>query len=304
MTRSVAFFSVCIALCAVKTFAECGEETLSQEMWHGKTTSSGDVSQAATKGVSRQEHCQLSFRTTPKGPAVFQPRYSAAPVSSARGPNTVGTYYSFGADDVNMEVTAYNTSRTDYRQLGLLAGTTGPAWLGRFANTGIAVNPGDNFTASAAVNANTFVPAALVTSTGNKYEVQFSSCTYDTGLIQFYLNMALNREPTSCGAGNPCYIRHTYYASGSDIRSLTCEEVSDVGTGTVMQSIEWPTFSQIGSGNPGIYSVHCFRMQDVNSTTATPAIASRSIKYVIYGGDQSCSFSYEDTFNRNRCAKK
>jgi hypothetical protein len=301
MIRSLAFISVCAALCAVKSFGECGEVTLSQEMWHGTTIRSGDVSQAATRGVSRQENAQLALRTAPTGPAVLQVRYSAAPVVTGT-PNAIGTTYSFGANDKHMEVTSYTTSRTDYRQLGLMVGPVGPAWLGRFANTGFAANPGDYFTASAAGNANRFVPASAVTSTGNKYEVQYSSCSYNGGLLQFYLNMNLDRDPTDCGVGNPCYLRHTYYTSGSDIRSATCEEVSTVGTGTVMQSVESNIFSQIGSGHPAMYSVHCFRIQDVNSTTTTPTIASRTIKFMTYGGDQSCTFSFEDTFNR--CAKK
>jgi hypothetical protein len=297
MRRSLAFFGAVLALWGNVAFSECGEETLSRTMQHGARTNSGDTYLSAAKGVARQEHAQLALRTASTGPAVLQVRYSAAPVVSGT-PNAIGTTYSFGANDKHMEVTSYTSSRTDYRQLGILAN---PAYtlLTRFANTGFAANPGDYFAASASTNANTFTPAVVETSTGTKYEAQYQSCTWNSGASQYSLVVKPDRTP-DCSGGSPCYVRLASITTNSDPATVSC---SSGGGSMGSNQTDELGYTLNAGGFPigNTYWIVCIRFQDSSSATETPTIASRSVKFVM-DNSGNCSYGYEDTFNR--CAKR
>jgi hypothetical protein len=298
MTRLVAFGSLFIALCAVKSFGECGEETIVQVMQHGAVIRTGDTFEAATRGVARQEHAQLALRTASAGPAVLQVRYSATPVVTGT-PNAIGTTYSFGANDKHMEVTSYTTSRTDYRQLGLLAAVTGPTLLGRFANGGFAATPGDFFTATNSAHANTFTTAST-DATGVRMELVYTGHVYDTAIRYQYRG---DRTP-DCSGGNLCNMKeNTMSVSDANAASTSCV---DSGMTTTMSTLNTEiavenSFSPLPAS--GTTKIYCLRMQDTSSATAIPGIYSRWIKYMSSGtGGGTLSYAYEDTITR--CAKK
>jgi hypothetical protein len=296
MIRSLAFISVCMALCGMKGFAECGEETLDGISQHGAVINVGDNFEVATRGVSRQENAQLALRTQPSGPAVLQVRYSAAPIVTGT-PNAVGSTYSFGANDKHMEVTSSTTSRTDYRQLGLLVAATGPAFLGRFANLGFAATPGDRFEATAYVGANSFTTAE-VEAANLDYELAYVSCT-KSGTSYTFTTIP-NRTP-DCSGGSPCNMRYNQ-ATGAAPYTASCVDYGWSMTTTTSET----NFTGAGAMtvNLGDYGLGCFRLQET-SVGNNPGLHSRWVRFNVSPAGV-CSYAYEDSLGRkkNRCAKK